>query len=145
MGTMLDNINPVVENVVKTIDVLYPSLLAIVHTTAFVEDVIHSNGLDYGEVILLDSNGVFVRADTGEELTLTRSYNVLDTLALNLIRADKVNEFTRESMELGVAYMKQDLRTVKADILAKADELMSFLPYGYDLTPDSNLSVTVRG
>lgn len=128
MGTMLDNINPVVENVVKTIDVLYPSLLAIVHTTAFVEDVIHSNGLDYGEVILLDSNGVFVRADTGEELTLTRSYNVLDTLALNLIRADKVNEFTRESMELGVAYMKQDLRTVKADILAKADELMSFLP-----------------
>ena len=128
MGTMLDNINPVVENVVKTIDVLYPSLLAIVHTTAFVEDVIHSNGLDYGEVILLDSNGVFVRADTGEELTLTRSYNVLDTLALNLIRADKVNEFTRESMELGVAYMKQDLRAVKADILAKADELMSFLP-----------------
>lgn len=128
MGTMLDNINPVVENVVKTIDVLYPSLLAIVHTTAFVEDVIHGNGLDYGEVILLDSNGVFVRADTGEELTLTHSYNVLDTLALNLIRADKHNEFTRESMELGVAYMKQDLRTVKADILAKADELMSFLP-----------------
>lgn len=123
MATMLDNINPVVENVVKTIDVLYPSLLAIVHTTAFVEDVIHSNGLDYGEVILLDSNGVFVRADTGEELTLTRSYNV----ALNLIRADKVNEFTRESMELGVAYMKQDLRAVKADILAKADELMSLL------------------
>lgn len=128
MATMLDNINPVVENVVKTIDVLYPSLLAIVHTTAFVEDVIHSNGLDYGEVILLDSNGVFVRADTGEELTLTHSYNVLDTLALNLIRADKVNEFTRESMELGVAYMKQDLQAVKADILAKADELMSFLP-----------------
>lgn len=128
MATMLDNINPVVENVVKTIDVLYPSLLAIVHTTAFVEDVIHSNGLDYGEVILLDSNGVFVRADTGEELTLTRSYNVLDTLALNLIRADKHNEFTRESMELGVAYMKQDLRAVKADILAKVDELMSFLP-----------------
>lgn len=127
MGTMLDNINPVVENVVKTIDVLYPSLLAIVHTTAFVEDVIHSNGLDYGEVILLDSNGVFVRADTGEELTLTHSYNVLDTLALNLIRADKVNGFTRESMELGVAYMKQDLRAVKADILAKADELMSLL------------------
>lgn len=127
MATMLDNINPVVENVVKTIDVLYPSLLAIVHTTAFVEDVIHSNGLDYGEVILLDSNGVFVRADTGEELTLTRSYNVLDTLALNLIRADKHNEFTRESMELGVAYMKQDLRAVKADILAKVDELMSLL------------------
>lgn len=127
MATMLDNINPVVENVVKTTDVLYPSLLAIVHTTAFVEDVIHSNGLDYGEVILLDSNGVFVRADTGEELTLTRSYNVLDTLALNLIRADKHNEFTRESMELGVAYMKQDLRAVKADILAKADELMSLL------------------
>lgn len=127
MATMLDNINPVVENVVKTIDVLYPSLLAIVHTTAFVEDVIHSNGLDYGEVILLDSNGVFVRADTGEELTLTHSYNVLDTLALNLIRADKVNGFTRESMELGVAYMKQDLRAVKADILAKADELMSLL------------------
>lgn len=127
MATMLDNINPVVENVVKTIDVLYPSLLAIVHTTAFVEDVIHSNGLDYGEVILLDSNGVFVRADTGEELTLTRSYNVLDTLALNLIRADKHNEFTRESMEFGVAYMKQDLRAVKADILAKADELMSLL------------------
>lgn len=127
MATMLDNINPVVENVVKTIDVLYPSLLAIVHTTAFVEDVIHSNGLDYGEVILLDSNGVFVRADTGEELTLTHSYNVLDTLALNLIRADKHNEFTRESMELGVAYMKQDLRAVKADILAKADELMSLL------------------
>lgn len=127
MATMLDSINPVVENVVKTIDVLYPSLLAIVHTTAFVEDVIHSNGLDYGEVILLDSNGVFVRADTGEELALTRSYNVLDTLALNLIRADKHNEFTRESMELGVAYMKQDLRAVKADILAKADELMSLL------------------
>lgn len=128
MATMLDNINPVVENVVKTIDVLYPSLLAIVHTTAFVEDVIHSNGLDYGETILLDDNGVFARADTGEELTLTRSYNVLDTLALNLIRADKHNEFTRESMELGVAYMKQDLRAVKADILAKVDELMSFLP-----------------
>lgn len=127
MATMLDNINPVVENVVKTTDVLYPSLLAIVHTTAFVEDVIHSNGLDYGETILLDDNGVFVRADTGEELTLTRSYNVLDTLALNLIRADKHNEFTRESMELGVAYMKQDLRAVKADILAKADELMSLL------------------
>lgn len=128
MGTMLDNINPVVENVVKTTDVLYPSLLTIVHTTAFVEDVIHSNGLDYGEIILLDDNGVFVRADTSEELTLTRSYNVLDTLALNLIRADKHNEFTRESMELGVAYMKQDLRAVKADIIAKVDELMSFLP-----------------
>lgn len=127
MGTMLDNINPVVENVVKTTDVLYPSLLAIVHTTTFVEDVIHSNGLDYGDVILLDSNGVFVRADTGEELTLARSHNVLDTLALNLIRADKHNEFTRESMELGVAYMKQDLRTVKSDILAKVDELMSLL------------------
>lgn len=127
MGTMLDNINPVVENVVKTTDVLYPSLLTIVHTTAFVEDVIHSNGLDYGDVILLDSNGAFVRADTGEELTLTRSYNARGALALDLIRADKHNEFTRESMELGVAYMKQDLRAVKADILAKADELMSLL------------------